>query len=392
MNIETIVGNEEMRRREFPVAGERVFLANAGVAPLPRVAEEALCAFAHLAARDCQENAQSEAVDRHARESAARLIGTSADEISLIGPTSLGLNMVALGIEWRPGDEVVYYGDDYPANVYPWSGLAAKGVKTVPLRPEQPGVITWEVVEAALTQRTRLVALASCHFLSGYRIDVDGIGRRLGERGILFSLDGIQSLGAFPLSVAHVDFLSADSHKWMLGPNGAGIFYVKASRQEELKPALVGSWNVESPDYIAQAELRYEHCGRRYETGSLNLPGIFGMAASLDLLLELGVDQVAARILHLRRHLLERLRPLGFELCLEEWDRSAAASDAHRSGIVSVRRPGTDMKPLHARLAADKIAVSLRKNRAGEAFLRFSPHCYNTEAELDRAADLLGRA
>ncbi|HNR31805.1 MAG TPA: aminotransferase class V-fold PLP-dependent enzyme [Candidatus Hydrogenedentes bacterium] len=373
------------------MAETRAYFANAGVSPLPRAAADALAEFGRLGSRDCQENDRAWAVDRRARELTARLIGAAPEEISLIGPTSLGLNIVAQGLDWRPGDEVVYYGEDYPANVYPWAALSPRGVRPVALAPDQPGVITWDVVEAALTARTRLVALASCHFMSGYRIDVDDIGRRLGERGVLFCLDGIQTLGAFPLSVKHVDFMSADSHKWMLGPIGAGVFFVKRERQDALPPPLLGSWNVQSPDYVAQDVLRYHTGGRRYETGALNLPGIFGMAASLELLKGFGIDAIAARLLDLRRYLLERVRPLGFRLYLEEWDLSPAASDAHRTAIISLRHPKHDMDAVYERLLAERIVVSLRRNRRGEAYLRFSPHCYNKEEELDRAVAVLAR-
>lgn len=389
MNLNELISDEFIRRREFPVAAECAFFGNAGVAPLPRVAAEALTAFGAAASRDSQENEAAWAVDQRCRELAAKLIGAHAHEISLIGPTSLGLNTVARGLAWKPGDEVVCYGEDYPANVYPWTSLARLGVKAVRLEPEQPGVIDWPVVEAALTERTRLVALASCHFLSGYGVDLDEIGRRLGERGILFCVDGIQTIGAFPLSVKHIDFLSADSHKWMLGPIGAGIFYVKESRQELLPPPLVGSWNVQSPDYVAQDEFRYHTGGRRYETGALNLPGIYGMAASFEMLAQLGIDAIAARLLQLRRYLLDHVRPLGFRLYLEDWDLSNGASDARRTAIVSIYHPARDMQALYDKLAAHKIVVSLRKNRRGQAFLRFSPHFYNTEEELGRAVELL---
>ncbi|MFP4500747.1 MAG: aminotransferase class V-fold PLP-dependent enzyme [Candidatus Hydrogenedentota bacterium] len=389
MKLDDILDNENVRLREFPVAQERAFFGNAGVAPLPRVAADALAEFGRLGSHDSQENDATWAVDAACRESAARMLGATAAEIALVGPTSYGLNLVALGLAWEPGDEVVYYADDYPANVYPWSGLTGRGVKPVPLAPAHTGAITWDVVARAITPKTRLVALASCHFMSGFRIDVDDIGRRLHERGILFCLDGIQTLGAFPVSVDHVDFLSADSHKWLLGPLGAGIFYVKASRQALLPPALLGSWNTISPDFVAQTEIGYQTGGRRYETGALNFPGIFGMAASFDLLLELGIDAIGERLLHLRRFILDHVRPLGYRLYLEDWDQREDAEDKHRSSIVCIHHPDKDMQAVYEKLHAHKITVSLRKNRAGQAFLRFSPHFYNTEAELARAFQLL---
>jgi len=389
MQLDELIRDEAARREAFPVCGEGIFLAHAGVAPLPRVAVEALHAFARLGSLNAQENQESARLVRQTRADAAELIGADADEISLLGPTSLGLSLVARGLDWARGDEVVYHADDYPANVYPWLALQDFGVSPVPLNPEQPGVITWEVVEAALSPRTKLVALASCHFLSGYRIDVDGIGRRLHERGVLFCVDAIQTLGAFPLSVEHVDFLSADSHKWLLGPCGAGIFYVKRARQADLRPALLGAWNVSSPDFIAQPDITLEAGGRRYEPGALNLPGIYAMQASLRLLLDFGVPAVGRRLLDLRRYLLEGVRAKGYELHLEAWDTGPAAEDAARTAIVSIHRPGTDMEALFKQLLAAKVTASLRRTREGRALLRFSPHGYNSEAELDRVLALL---
>ncbi len=382
----SFVHDEPERRRMFPVAAHHVFFAHAGVAPLPRVAEEALQDFARRGAEDGQESAWAWAKVREARQAAAALLGASEDEISLLGPTSLGLNLVALGLDWRPGDEVVYCREDYPANVYPWAALENLGVAPVPLHSPVLGAIAWEDVEAALTPRTRLVALASCHFLSGYRIDVDGIGRRLHDRGILFCLDAIQTLGAFPLSVEHVDFLSADSHKWLLGPCGAGIFYVKTACRERLRPALVGSWNVVSPQFVAQDAIQFETGGRRYEPGILNIPGIAGMLASMRLLLDIGIDAIGQRLLELRGALVDRLRPLGYQPLL---DADTPDADRHLSGIVSVSHPTRDLAAIVRELDAGGVSVSLRHNRLGQAFIRFSPHFYNTDEEIDRAIALM---
>jgi len=386
MSIERYIADENARREAFPVTGHRVFLAHAAVTALPRASVDAMAEYARRGAEDSQENPWTWQELQRTREAAARLLGADADEVAMLGPTSLGLNLVAAGLPWLPEDEAVYYPDDYPANVYPWRGLELRGVKPVPVRPPQPGRITWEVVERALTRKTRLVALASCHFLTGYRIDVDGIGRRLRERDVLFSVDGIQSLGAFPFSVEHVDFVSADSHKWLLGPMGAGIFYVKRSRMDTLQPALLGALNVVSPDYIAQDEIRFHAGARRYEPGTLTFPGILGMRASMELLLEAGIEAVGARILELRRAFLEAARPSGYRLYAED---SADTTDAERSGIVSLVHPDKDVNEVAQRLREGGVSLSLRHDRDGRPALRFSPHFYNTHDELDRVAALL---
>lgn len=388
MDLLGLVRDEVQRRAEFPVAARGIFLAHAGVAPLPRVAVDAIREFLERGSRGSQENPGVWEQVQAARMAAGRVLGCSPEEIALLGPTSLGLNLVANGLEWQPGDEVVFYPDDYPANVYPWTKLRGFGVKAVPLQPDRPGAITWEIVEAALTERTRLVALASCHFLSGYRVDVRTIGRNLRTRNVLFCVDAIQSLGAFSLSVDYVDFLSADSHKWLLGPCGAGVFYVRRELQDKLHPTLLGSWNVFSPQYVAQDSIRFHDSARRYESGTLNLPGILGMAASMQLLLEVGLEAIAKRILELRRAFLEMVRPLGYRV-YGEASTSYEMLEAAESGILSLTHPARDMQPLAGRLQAANVAVSLRHDRQGKSLLRISPHFYNTVEELSRVADLL---
>ncbi|MDZ4787867.1 MAG: aminotransferase class V-fold PLP-dependent enzyme [Blastochloris sp.] len=383
--LEEILSNETLRNTLFPVTQKRTFLAHAAVTTLPKPATDALRWFADNSEQDHQEAGDIWPRTLGTRAVAAALLGAEEQEIALLGPTALGLNLVADGLAWNAGDEVVYYADDYPANVYPWLKLRALGVKTVSVTTEEPGVITWDHVECVLTSRTKLVSLASASFLSGYRVDLDGIGRRLRERDILFCVDGIQTLGAFPVSVEYIDFLSADSHKWLLGPLGAGIFYVKESNFSRLKPSLLGSWNVESPNYIAQDKIEFYAGARRYEPGSLNVPGILSMRASMELLQQVGMEAVAQRLLHLRAFLIQQMTNLGYTLYLPE-----RQLDAEKSGIVTfclgdeARASG-----LVHKLREAKITVSIRHNRHGAKLLRVSPHFYNTEAELGRLLDVL---
>ena len=389
MTLNDCLNDETLRNEIFPCTREGVYLAHAAVAPMSGPAAEALVEFARRGSAGNPENAWSAALTDDARALGAQLIGAKASEISLLGPTSVGLSLVARGLEWEPGDEVVYYSEDYPANVYPWAALRQYGVEPRAIRTFYPGVVTWDKIEPMLTDRTRLVSLASCNFLSGFRIDIDDIGRRLHEREILFCVDAIQTLGAFPFSVEHVDFLSADSHKWMLGACGSGIFYVDERLQDRLAPWLLGSWNVVSPEFVAQPDIVLERGGRRYEPGTLNLPGIVAMTESMRLLLDIGIEAVAARLLKLRRHLVEGLSAKGYYLYLQDWEDSDSAGDRHRSGIVTVFHKDHDMTAAFERLKAEGIVPSLRMNRSGLAMLRFAPHAYTREEELDRAVELL---
>jgi cysteine desulfurase/selenocysteine lyase len=383
LTIDRILSDPALRHRLFPVTRERIFLAHAGVAPLPHAAVEALKLEAERASF-AQESADFLAQIEAIRRVGARLINATSDEVALLGPTSLGLNLVANGLDWKEGDEVVFYPDDYPANVYAWQALAARGVRPVPLQPERVGEITPDLVRQALTGRTRLVALASCHFLSGFRLDYETIAEETSRRGILFCLDAIQSLGATAIDVRQVDFLAADSHKWMLGPLGAGIFYVKRKHFETLRPTLVGAWNVQSPGFVAQPEMAFEGTARRYEPGALNLLALHGMKASLELILGLGVKQIEARLLDLRTFAEDKLLSAGFRVLGHANRRS------QKSGIITIAIEDSEKALAQAKKLRDnRVDISLRQNRAGVSCLRLSPHFYNTETEIEEVLKIL---
>lgn len=357
-------------------------MGHAGVTALPRAVADAMIGYIRESCEQHQEFGEVLARINQARRVSGEFIGAHGDEIALLGPTSLGLSLFANGLTWQEGDELVCYADDYPANVYPWMELARRGVQIRYLRPEHPGEITPELVEAALTDRTRLVALASCNFLTGYRIDVDAIGRLLRGRGVLFSLDAIQTLGAAPLRVDHVDFLSADAHKWMLGPMAIGIVFVRQEHFERLRPTLLGAWNVRSPNFITQPEITFEPTARRYEPGVLNAAGIYGMRAALDLIGAVGIERVHGRILALKAALTGPLLAEGFEF-LGPIDGPAA------SGITTLRHPGRDSAALFHALEEGGVIASLRYDRAGVAYIRLSPHFYNTLEEAARVVEIL---
>ncbi|HZJ15326.1 MAG TPA: aminotransferase class V-fold PLP-dependent enzyme [Chthoniobacteraceae bacterium] len=380
-----LFSDEEQRRALFPVCRDKIFFAHAGVAALPQVVADAMIRYARQSAENPQEFGEVLREVKATRRICAEFIGALPEEIALLGPTSLGLSLIANGLPWLEGDEVLCYHGDYPANVYPWLELKRRGATVRYLEPAQPGEITPELVEAALTSRTRLVALASCHFFSGYRIDVDAIGTLLHQRGVLFSLDAIQTVGAFPTHVEHVDFLSADAHKWMLGPCASGIVYVKREHFELLRPTLLGAWNVVSPNFLTQDEIKFVPTAQRYEPGVLNFAGVYGIKAALDLLLATGLEVVAARLLELKAYLLAQIEPLGFQVLGPRDGASATA-------ITTFRHDRASSPKLFAALEAAHVVSSLRYDREGRDYLRFSPHYYNTEAEIDTAVRVLREA
>jgi cysteine desulfurase / selenocysteine lyase len=380
--LRELVDNEEKRRAAFPICRNKIFMAHAAVTALPRFVADAVIRFIEESVANFENFAALLKSIQEARASAANLIGCSPEEIALIGPTSLGLSLFANGIDWRAGDEVICYLDDYPANVYPWLNLRSRGVTVRLLHPVETGALTAELIADALTSKTRLVALASCNFVSGYRIDLNAIGRLLREKEILFSVDAIQTLGAFPTTVEYVDFLSADAHKWMLGPLAIGIVYVRRECFDLCRPTLLGSWNVKAPGFIAQEEIEFQPTAQRYEPGAMNVMGIFGMKAAIDLLLEIGIASVAERILTITTQLAGGLQGLGFTLL-------SSAGGPNASGIVTVSRPGTDMEALFERLTAANIVCSSRQDRQGRHYIRFSPHFYNTEAEVEQVLKVI---
>jgi selenocysteine lyase/cysteine desulfurase len=382
MTLTEILSNEELRRCEFPVTREKVFLAHAGVCPLPKKIADAISCCAAQSTLGDQEAFMLSRLD-DARKLASQLLNCQPDEIALVGPTSLALSFVAAGLNFRKGDNILIYHDDYPSNVYPWMALAAKGVQVRLLNIKNYGAIRTIDVMGQVDENTRFVALASCHFISGYRLEHQAIGKYLRERGILFCLDAIQTLGAFPTTVEHVDFLAADAHKWLLGPCGAGIFYVRREVQEKLNPPIYGWHNVRSPNFVAQEQIIFRSGAVKYEAGTQNLVGLVGLIAAMELALEIGIENIAAELLRKRALLVPALQAKGFTVL------NADAKPENASGIISFFQPGKDLAALNQKFSEAGIVASLRTNRAGQNFIRLSPHFYNTDAELQRVLELL---
>jgi cysteine desulfurase / selenocysteine lyase len=383
MTLDEILSNEELRQHEFPVARESVFLAHAGVCPLPRRVAEAIRSYAEGCARGDQEAILPGLNLRQTRERAARLLGAQPNEIAFVGPTSLALSFVAEGLRYRKGDNVLIYFDDYPSNVYPWMALGDKGVEVRLLNARELGRIRLIDVIGQVDEQTRLVALASCHFIAGYRVDLNAIGAALRKRGILFCIDGIQTVGAFPTPLENVDFLAADAHKWMLGPCAAGVLYVRAAVQELLRPVALGWNNVRCPNFVAQEEMTMRSGAKKYEAGTHNLLGLTGLDASMELLLEIGLERISRELLRKRAWLVEALTAKGYIVL------QAGVSNDSASAIVSFFRPDLDLAALHQRLGQERILTSLRVDRSGQQYIRLSPHFYNTDAELQRLLEML---
>ncbi len=382
MTLNEILSNEELRRNEFPVAREKIFLAHAGVCPLPKRVADAISKCANEGTLGDQEAFMINRLD-DARKLSAQLLNCSAEEIALVGPTSLALSFIAAGLNFRKGDNILIYHDDYPSNVYPWMALAAQGVQVRLLNTRGLGVIRPVDVMGQVDENTRLVALASCHFVSGYRIEIEKIGKFLREREILFCVDGIQTVGAFPTTVEHVDFLAADAHKWLLGPCAAGILFVRRDLQEKLNPPIYGWHNVKSPNFVAQEKIEFRNDARKFEAGTHNLLGLTGLIAAMEMILEIGVENIAAELARKRAWFAPALAAKGFSVL------NLDAKPENASSITTIFQPGKDLTALHKKLADAGIVASLRADRKGQNYIRFSPHFYNTDAELQRVIEAL---
>jgi cysteine desulfurase/selenocysteine lyase len=374
--------------REFPSRRHSIQFNHAAVCPLPRRGVEAMGTYAQRVAErgplDWRDwGAEADAL----RESAARLIGADdsvggARSVSVVPSTTWGLNLVAEGLEVSPGDSVVTTASEFPANLTPWVGLERKGV-TVRRLPTHDGAFTAGELLSACDATTRLVSVSTVAFHTGFRAPVEEIGAFCRTCGILFGLDSIQAVGAIPVDVTawNVDFLSADGHKWMLGPEGCGILFTRPELRARLrapagwtnlKRGPAGIFHVpEQPEYADDAT--------KFEVGALPTPGVFGLKASIDLLLEIGHPTIGRRIAATLAVLIEGLPRLGFAPVL--------FGGPPRSGILAARPPaGKDARYFARELGDRAIAVTAR-----EGFLRFSPHVGNDEEEAERLLASLKR-
>ena len=383
MTLEKLHSNEELRQFEFPITRSKIYLAHAAVCAFPRRVYEAISDYAQEASRAQQEAVTQPGWLRETRQLAAKFLNVKMEEVAFVGPTSNALSFVAAGLSFKKNQNVLVYQDDYPSNVYPWMALADRGVEVRFLNIRELGVVRARDVIGQVDENTRLVALSSCHFLSGYRIDLEAIGRFLRERKILFCVDAIQSIGAFETSLHNADFAAADAHKWMLGPCAAGLMYVRHEAQAQLRPATQGWHNVRTPNFVTQEQIEYKPDARRYEAGSHNLLGLVGLRAGLELIMEIGLEAISRDLWRKRSWIVPELQKKGYAVL------QGNAPPECAGGIITFYKPGGDMGEIYARLEQNGVVTSLRADRANQRYLRISPHFYNTDAELQRVLGML---
>jgi selenocysteine lyase/cysteine desulfurase len=308
--------------------------------------------------------------ERETRALAGRMLGAAVDEVAFVHSTSHGLGTFAEGLAWQAGDEVAVCTElEYPANVYPWMHLADRGVSLRPVAATDGGV-TCEAVAKAIGPRTRVVSVSSVEFATGVANDLEAIGEICRERKVLFCVDGIQSVGAFPMDVAkaNIDFLAADSHKWQLGLSGIGIAYVRREILPHLRPAVVGWKSVKNPLDFDHLHFELRDDAAKLEEGTQSFATILGMGAALALLDEVGIDRVAGHIIAWLEEVEKALATLGLD---------PGPPRAVRKGILTFRPPSGTAEEFVNRAGQAGLVLSARRGR-----VRISPHFYNGEVEL----------
>ena len=366
-------------REQFPVTQKYIYLNHAGVAPLSLRVRHAMGGFLDDATDNGAVNSQCWAAAAEAcRKSAAKLIGADVSEIAFMKNTTQGIIIAANGIDWREGDNILTTAVEFPSNVYPWWNLKkCYGVETR-MVPEREGRILIEEIESTIDERTRVVTISHVEFASGFRNDIAAIGKICRKKGVWFVVDAIQSVGAIDLDVqaCSIDILAADGHKWLLAPEGAAIFYCAKEKQEALINTNVGWASVVNPRDFLNYDLTLKPDATRFEEGSYNNIGLYGLRAAIELLLEIGIPQIERRVLDLTKQLIEGLRSKGYRLL-------TPIGESERSGIVVFQSDRYSSAELCEQLKRENV---IGAERGG---IRLSPHFYNTEVEIDRVLDLL---
>lgn len=363
---------------QFPLDPGLCHLNHAGVAPWPRRGVEAVCRFAEVnGSVGSEPYADWLAVDRRLRERLARLIGAdSAVDIALSKSTSEALSIIAYGLDWRPGDNIVGIAEEFPSNRIVWESLASRGVTWRGLEVSDSESPESDLL-ALCDERTRLIAVSWIQYARGLRLDLARLGAECRGRGILLCLDAIQGLGALPFDLAETpaDFVVADGHKWMLGPEGLAMLYVRPGIRDRLTLHQFGWHMVEHRGDFDRTDWAPAQDARRFECGSPNFLGIHALEASLSLLEDVGVPRIARAIAERVEHLIDRIDHLGLELL-------SPRDPERRAGILTFRAPGLDSGILYRSLMERRVLCAQRGGG-----IRFSPHFYTPIPVIDRAMD-----
>ncbi|MDZ4848381.1 MAG: aminotransferase class V-fold PLP-dependent enzyme [Pirellulaceae bacterium] len=374
--------NPDYLRNQMVIGEELAYLDHAAVSPITRPAQVAMFRYIDQVATqgDLSWGEWAKGVEI-GRERAAALLSCQIDEIAFIPNTTFGINVIAHGVPWQPGDNLVVPDNEFPSNLVPWRLLQKRGVE-VRIVPTN-GDLSLEQLMKFVDSRTRMVTISWVHYASGYRIDLAKFCEQIQSRGAKFFVDAIQGLGAFPLSVREIpiDFLAADGHKWMLGPEGAGLLFIRQRHLDWLEPIMMGWGSLQQSHRFDPNEKELKSQASRYEGGSANMAGLLGFAASLGVLLEAGCHQPSSGIgerIVATSHFLES------GLCRLNAVVYRDPDPLRQSGIVSFEFPGHDSHRVRQILLDRNIVLSVRHGR-----LRAAVHAYNSKQDIERLISAL---
>lgn len=360
-------------RRDIPYIHDKIYVDNASVTPIPLRVQAACEQYNRIMSERLREyRAASLPLFDKGRALAAKLVGSRPENIAYVQNTAHGLSLVALGVDWRPGDNIVVCSEEFPSNYLCWVQLADMGVDVRQVSSKE-GRIDVSDVRHLTDSRTRVISVSHVQFYSGFRVDVAALGEICAASGALLVVDGTQSTGAIKLDVgaAGVDVLVVSAHKWMMGPRGIGFASFSERALGSITPRIVGWLSVNDP-FAFNRRLDFLPDARRFEPGTANGAGILGLAERLSQIDELGIDWIEERILSLSELLRERARHQGLELIYQFGGKSG-------SGINILKKPGTPTSEVHAKLTANSIYASVRNDA-----IRISPHYYNTPDEIEQ--------
>ncbi len=357
-----------------------IWLAHAGVSPIPRPVAEAIEARTRDVLKHAAAHAEEWVADvKEVKQLASLLLNCDAADLAITPNTTHGINIIAHGMRWRPGDQVILASKEYPANVYPWWAQQTRGVELVWVDPDRDGRIPAESYEAKITDRTRVLTVSHVQFASGYRHDLERLGQICEQAGIVLLVDAIQSFSVFPIDVAAwgIDALSTGVHKWLCGPTGVALFYTTPKLRDELAFTWVGADSVVDASNYLDYDFELLDDARRFENAMLNYPGIAGVRAALEVVHAFGRERIEAQIHKATDRIVAVLSHSGFDV------HSPRTGDEW-SGIVSASHPKIESDTLAGRLKQDGIVTTVRDGR-----LRFAPHAYHTETQFERVTEVL---
>jgi selenocysteine lyase/cysteine desulfurase len=369
---------KEMRAL-FPIAARYAYLDHAAIAPLATPVRSTMQVFLARMSEEPFELEHWQRLLGQVRSRVAQLLSVGPESIAFTKNTTTGLGLVAAGLDWEAGDNIVGIDREFPSNIYPWMGLKRKGVELRLYRPEN-GRIDVKGLVRLCDRRTRVLAISAVQFWSGFRIDLGALATALRGRDTLLVIDAIHAVGALhvDLSKTPIDFLATGAQKWLLGPIGIGVVYLGPRMMDRLNPVIIGPESVVRDREMFEYDLTFKPDAGRFEEAAPNYPGILGMGAAVNLLLRAGAAAVEEGVLRLADRLRDELPSRGYELVLKP------TLPAERSGIVSFRHPRMVPTELHTRLREAGVIISLRGD-----FLRASAHYYNSDEDLDRLLEAL---